>query len=307
MGIFDADLNSLNVELGKLNPSRDIDPNVWKLTVDKDGNGQALIRFLPSSDNKLFVKVKNHFVKNAGGRMFSCMCPKTYSSDADCPVCNTAYTMMNKRLWKTIPEDEQKTIKNYFSSDSYWSVIQVIKDDASPDNNGKIFKFRYGKKILDKIQIVSLDDELEGTLGYNPFHPLEGANFKLIATKVEDWANYDRSAFSARSPWLNGNKKEIEKVYNSNLIDLEPLTTPQTSDISPALNSRFVQWLAALNGTKIEKKTEKYVPSMEDEAFTESVSKPTSVKGDHSMQSMQDNDENSGLDLAYFDSLVEGL
>lgn len=196
-------LNSLKkTSLAKSN-KYGADDAEWRISRDKEGNGSAKIRFVPSPDGELFQEVRNHgFKKN--GKWYIQNCPKTLDWDNACPTCEEANQRVGDRKWDEIPKAEQDEIRPMFAKTSYWSNVLVEKDPAVPENEGKVFKYRFGKKILDKIVARLQDDELEGTEGINVFDLEDGASFKLIVKKVAGWANYDDSSFMSPSPLKNG-------------------------------------------------------------------------------------------------------
>lgn len=185
----------------------------WNVTRDKSGNGSAVIRFIPSPDGELFMEVKNHGFKNdESGRWFIENCPKTLDWENGCPCCDHANDMKRGREWKTIPEAEQKKISKFFPKTSYWANVLVIKDPDVPENEGKVFKFRFGKKILEKIMARASDDEMTETTGINVFDLVDGANFKIDCKKVAGWPNYDGSTWLSPSPVAKG--KDAEEKMN---------------------------------------------------------------------------------------------
>ena len=72
----------------------------------------------------------------------------------------------------------------------------MVSDPKHPENEGKVFLFRYGKKIFDKI-MASMQPEFEDETPINPFDFWEGANFKLKIRKVDGFWNYDKSEFDS--------------------------------------------------------------------------------------------------------------
>ena len=96
---------------------------------------------------------------------------------------------------------------------SYYSNVYVVKDPANPENEGKVFLFRYGKKIHDKIMEAVNGDELEGRAGINPFDFWEGADFKLRAKKVAGYPNYDSSEFHAPGVLEDLDDAQLESIW----------------------------------------------------------------------------------------------
>lgn len=195
--------------LGKMNKKKsyDKDKRFWELTVDKAGNGRATIRFLPTvaedESGVPWVQRFNHGFQ-VGRRWFIEECPTTIGGE--CPVCEA-----NSELWETNDKKNQDIVRARKRKLSYVSNILVVDDPADPENNGKVFLFRYGAKIFDKIQLA-LKPEFEEDARFNPFDPWEGQNFFLRARNVENQRNYDTSRFSGDAAKL-GSDADIESIW----------------------------------------------------------------------------------------------
>lgn len=200
------------------------DPTEWVLTSDKAGNGAATIRFLPAKgeDGELvpFVKMYNHSFKDPStGKWYIENCATTIGgSYDDCPVCST-----NGALYKS-GQDGNKADADLASKRSrklsYWANIVVIKDEANPEAVGKVFKYRFGKKIFEKIQaaIVPTIDEIKPIIVTDVF---EGANFYLKVKQVSGFANYDDSVFGPVSELFGGDEDKLNTVW----AGMHPLKT----------------------------------------------------------------------------------
>lgn len=211
-------LNDLFKALGKtkLVKTDYSDDSEWQLTKDKDGNGSAKIRFLPSSDGEYFVEIRNHGFKE-NGNWFIENCPKTLDWDNPCPVCEHAQSLMKGRDWDKLCDADKSLIKPLFAKTSYFSNILVEVDPANPDNEGKVFKFRYGKKILEKIAGRAQDDPLDGSEGINVFDVMEGASLKLKCKKVAGFLNYDDSSWDVSKPILKGDMDAIDELIKTGM------------------------------------------------------------------------------------------
>lgn len=179
------------------------DERIYYPQVKDDGTAQAIIRFLPSNDTDIpFVKVYSHGFKGPGGWLIE-NCPTTLGQD--CPVCKA-----NQALWET----DEKTARPRSRKLSYYSNIQVVKDPQNPENEGKVFIFRYGKKIHEKIMEKLSPDEGGIVEPIMVFDYYDGANFNLIIKRVkagnQSFPNYDSSFFDGVSPV--GTDAEIEKI-----------------------------------------------------------------------------------------------
>lgn len=170
------------------------DASEWSLTTDKAGNGQALIRFLPAKDDNStpFVKIYNHGFK-VGARWFIENCPTT-NQGCECPVCKA-----NSELWNSGIESDKDVARNRKRKLSYWCNVLVIKDPSNPENDGQVRKYRFGQKIMDKIQAMINVDVDMGEKPVDVTCVFEGCNFILKTKKVSNFANYDESKFQAQT------------------------------------------------------------------------------------------------------------
>ena len=161
--------------------------NYWKPDVDKSGNGMATFRFLPTIDADgpidPWVKIYTHGFQGPGGWLIdNCLTTK----GLQCPVCES-----NSALWKSEIPDNRKVASSRKRRLSFVSNIYMIDDPKHPENNGKVFLFRYGAKIFNKIELA-IAPEFPDEVAFSPFNLDTGANFKLKIRKVEGYQNYDR-------------------------------------------------------------------------------------------------------------------
>lgn len=188
------------------------DDRFWKPEPDKVGNASATIRFLPAAegDDLPWVKIFTHGFQGPTGKWYI-ENSLTSIGEAD-PVGE-----MNSRLWNSNNDDnspERKQARAQKRKLSYISNVLVVSDPKHPENEGKVFFFKYGKKIFDKI-MDKARPTFEDEEPVNVFDLWEGADFKLRMRKVEGYPNYDQSAFSPASPVMGGDEKKILEVVNS--------------------------------------------------------------------------------------------
>ena len=178
------------------NTGGNTDDRIWKLDVDKGGNGYAVIRFLPAPENEdlPFVKLYSHAFQGPGGWYIENSLTTLGQKD---PVSE-----YNSLLWNNGTDLGKETARKQKRKLTYLSNIYVVKDPANPDNEGKVFLFKYGKKIFDKLT-AAMQPEFEDEEAIDPFDFWQGANFKLKAKNVAGYRNYDSSEFAAVSPLLN--------------------------------------------------------------------------------------------------------
>jgi len=184
-------------EVEKMNNSgNSSDERLWKLECDKANNGYAVIRFLPAPDGEdlPFVKVYSHAFQGPGGWLIDA-CATTLNQK--CPVCEH-----NSGLWNSGMDSNKEVARKQKRKLTYMSNIYVVKDPANPENEGKVFLFKYGKKIFDKLT-EAMQPEFEDETPIDPFDFWTGANFKLKAKNVAGYRNYDSSEFAAQGALLS--------------------------------------------------------------------------------------------------------
>ena len=204
-----TDLEKLNQSIEKINNpknnfSRD-DDRFWKAELDKSGSGYAVIRFLPAlnGEDMPYVRVFNHGFQGPGGWYIENSLTTMGQKD---PLAE-----YNSTLWNSGIEANKEIARKQKRRLTYFSNIFVVEDKANPQNEGKTFLFRYGKKIFDKISSLS-NPEFEDETPTDVFNFWEGANFKLKIRKVDGYSNYDKSEFVTPAP-LFEDDSEMERVW----------------------------------------------------------------------------------------------
>jgi hypothetical protein len=182
------------------------DDRFWKPTVDKAGNGYAVIRFLPEpkGEDLPWVRLFNHGFQGPGGWYIENSLTTFNEKD---PVSE-----YNSMLWNNGTDAGKDQARKQKRRLSYTANIYVVKDPANPSNEGKVFLYKFGKKIFDKLN-ESMNPEFEDETPINPFDFWEGADFKLKIRQVEGYRNYDKSEFDTPSALLDGDDDKLEKVY----------------------------------------------------------------------------------------------
>ena len=111
-----------------------------------------------------------------------------------------------------------------------------MKDPSNPDNEGKVFLYKFGKKIFDKI-MAAMQPEFEDESPINPFDFWQGANFKVKIKKVAGYWNYDSSEFAAVSPLLDDDKA-LEDIWKKE-YSLAEITDASQFKTYDELKKRF--------------------------------------------------------------------
>ena len=170
----------LTKEIEKIsNPSGggSADERFWKPELDKSGNGYAVLRFLPAPDGEdiPFAKIWSHAFQGPGGWYIENSLTTLNKKD---PVGD-----LNRQLWNSGNDADKEIARKQKRKLSYYSNIYVVKDPANPQNEGKVFLYKFGKKIFDKI-IEAMQPQFEDETAVNVFDPWQGADFKLKICKV---------------------------------------------------------------------------------------------------------------------------
>ena len=183
---LEANLNP--EDINKSSKDKYTDERIWKPELDKTGSGYAVIRFLPATEKEEmpWVRVWSHAFQDKGGWYIENSLTTLNQKD---PVSEE-----NTRLWNSGVESDKEIARKRKRKLSYFSNILVVSDPARPQNEGKVFIFKFGKKIFDKIT-EAMQPAFEDEKPINPFDFWKGANFKLKIRKVDGYWNYDKSEF----------------------------------------------------------------------------------------------------------------
>lgn len=204
-------LSKLQIEMDKVNTAKSYeDDRFWEPKVDpKTKNGFAIIRFLPETpDSDLpWVRFWKHAFQGPTGKWYIENCLTTIGKE--CPVCEA-----NNKLWDTGIESNKAIVRKRKRGLVYISNILVISDPERTENEGKVFLFKYGKSIFDKIN-EKLHPEFPTETPSNPFNFWEGSNFELKIRNKEGYRNYDKSQFQDPSVLFDGDEDELQKVWDA--------------------------------------------------------------------------------------------
>jgi hypothetical protein len=213
-----------------------VDERVWKPTVDKAGNGYAVLRFLPATEGSElpWVRYWDHGFKGPTG-LWYIENSLTSIGQTD-PVGE-----LNSRLWNTGNDSDKEKARAQKRRLHYVTNVLVIQDPSAPHNEGKVFLYKFGKKIFDKI-MDSMQPEFADEDPVNPFDMWEGADFKLKIRNVEGYRNYDKSEFSSPSNLYDGDDSRLESVYNQ-LHNLNEFNEPSNYKTYDELKSKLMKVL----------------------------------------------------------------
>ncbi|AYR01963.1 single stranded DNA-binding protein [Synechococcus phage S-E7] len=200
----------LTREIEKINQPQSgggADERLWKPELDKSGNGYAVIRFLPAPDGEEmpWAKVWSHAFKGPGGQWYIENSLTTLGKDD--PVGE-----LNRELWNSGRDSDKEIARAQKRKLSYYSNIYVVSDSAHPENEGKVFLYKFGKKIFDKL-VEAMQPAFADETPIDPFNFWKGADFKLKIRKVDGYWNYDKSEFAAPGTLGNFDDDKLESIW----------------------------------------------------------------------------------------------
>jgi hypothetical protein len=199
------------------------DPRFWKLSRNDDDVGLARIRLLPSRVKKPtgeetivpFVRVYKYNInlRPFGLKKFiEIESPETVG-------LKSATADLRKELYKIGKDNEKvKSVLEILKrSERYISNIYVVNDPIKEKESGNVKLWDYGVKLKDKFEgwrNPSAEDLALGAKPINVWHPVEGADIKLVMRKSGGFYNYDDTTHYDLAPLfvtLDG-KPDMEKI-----------------------------------------------------------------------------------------------
>ena len=221
-----------------------VDERLWKPELDTSGNGYAVIRFLPAIEGEdlPWAKLFSHAFQGPTGQWYI-ENSRTTLGRGD--IGKDPASEYNTSLWNSGVETDKEIARKQKRKLSYYSNIYIVSDSKNPENEGKVFLFRYGKKIFDKL-MAAMQPEFEDESPINPFDFWKGANFKLKIRKVDGYWNYDKSEFEAPSAILDDDSA-IERIWKEQ-YSLADFTAPSNFKSYEELKTRLD---AVLSGKQV--------------------------------------------------------
>ena len=267
-----------------------VDERLWKPELDKGGNGYAVIRFLPAikGEDLPWAKVWNHAFQGPTGQWYIENSLTTIGQ-------NDPVSEHNTRLWNSGVESDKEIARKQKRKLQYFSNIYVVEDPKHPENEGKVFLFRYGKKIFDKI-METMQPAFEDETPINPFDFWEGTNFKLKIRKVDGFWNYDKSEFGSKSSALFDDDDKIEELWKKQ-YSLKDYTAPTNFKSYDELKTRLDMVLA---GTTVVGNVTDVTTSFDEPV--ETVTVDTKEEPAPKVSVTDDDEEDT---MSYFEKLAE--
>jgi len=183
------------------------DDRLWQPTVDKAGNGYAVIRFLPppKGEELPWVRIWNHGFQGPTGKWYIENSLTTLGKPD--PVSE-----LNNELWNSGSEANKEIARKQKRRLAYVCNVLIVSDPGNPVNEGKVKIYKFGKKIFDKIKDV-MQPQFQDEESVNPFDFWKGADFKIKIRQVEGYRNYDKSEFD-KPKAVSEDDADIEKIWS---------------------------------------------------------------------------------------------
>jgi hypothetical protein len=217
---FDWDALKENIVKEDTKKKFEKDTRFWTPTKDAAGLANAIFRFVPDTEGQPFVKLYSHsfdYMVEGQKKYWIKNCVNTFGYDRECPIC-----AKNMEYWNSSYDSDKAIASKRKRKLQFISNIYIVKNPACPEDEGKVFLFKYGQKIYDKIKALMFPSEAdladEDFKSFVPFDLYEGADFKLKVEKQGDFPNYDKSAFSVQKPLAGGDDKKIEKIMGMTYV-----------------------------------------------------------------------------------------
>lgn len=227
--MFDFSLDAVNKsQEGLEKKAYTTDERFYVLKKDENGNGAALVRFLPSEiyENGQIRTVKCVYKYNVQAKT-----TKKFINEWAPQTIGKPDPIHDKwqQLWN---EGNQDEARRFARSTRYIANIKVISDPANKENEGKIFLLDMSKTLYERVNAFLNPPEAERVMGATPknlFNPLaDGYNFKLIArVGANGFTNYDSSTPADTPSAIYASADEAVKDINENCYKLSDWDKPE--------------------------------------------------------------------------------
>lgn len=266
------------------------DDRIWKPTPDSRGNGECKIRFLPFTQGEddlviPVVKIWDHGFQGPTGKWYI---EKSLTTIGQ----NDPVSELNSQLWASGSEANKETARKQKRRLSYYANILVVDDPSNPDNNGKVFLYKFGKKIYDMLE-EQFSPRFESDEPAIPWDIDNGKVFVLRMSQVAGYRSYDKSFFTQEKTPLASTDEAIEAIWNQQ-HKLKELIDPSTFKSYEELSQKLQQVLGGAPTAS--------VPRAEELTSVEETTSYGSADDTTVTVDISDDDEDA---MSYFSKLAE--
>lgn len=220
--MFDVSLENIKDQ----SPSM-IDQDLYKPSPENGRNGtySSIVRFIPwhgDFQNPIIKKWTIFLEDPVSGKKKTVDCPSTVND-------KSIFRELFFKYYNSNSVREKELSEKFKRKRNCYTLVYIIEDKNRPELEGKIMVFKFGQKILERIQ-----DEMTPKLGgraRKPFDPMSGRPFSLVVTKKGGYANYDSSTF-LDEPWplmINGKQIDSETTEPEDIINWLKANSPDLS------------------------------------------------------------------------------
>lgn len=265
---------------------REVDARFWTPTIKPDGTAEAIIRFLPSpkGENSPKVEFWTYSFEGPYGWYIEKSLASLKQEGLYDPMAE-----YNNKLWKQGEAGQQQARKQKRML-HYVSNILVIDDPEKPENNGKVFLYRYGSKIYDnKIKPLMFPTKTSGEKPVNPFSFWDGYNFNLVVKKQGEFNNYDSSYFARSPSAVADNDDGIQAIWDKE-YPLFEFIDPKNYKTREQLQKQIDKVFGLSNGEKQVDKALEEIKSSNKEDIEKMINDDNDLQDDL-------NDSNTELNI----------
>ena len=221
------------------------DTRFWRLSKNEAGDGTALIRLMLDKNGKKRTQPLYYYSLKRQGidgktKWYIANSPETIG--LPCPAKEYFSALKSEGTTEALAMSEK-----FKRQTKYVTNIMVVKDPANPENEGKIFLWEFGTKMLDKVLawITPSAEELAmGEVGKNLYDPLNGYNIKLKVKKQGDFPTYDGSEVSATPSAVCDSKESAINLIKTTTYALDEFIQPEFYESYEDLTGRFNRYVS---------------------------------------------------------------
>ena len=230
------------------------DDRYWKITKDEHGKGAAIIRLIPDKNLVPFIKMFHYSLNRpnpanpAKKLWYINKSPDTIGLPD--PVKEHYMKLIEEKT-----EEAKAEAKRFSRQTKFIANIIVIKDPANPENNGKVFLWEFGTKLLDKFNSWVHPSEQELAMDQKPmniFHPVDGFNITLKIRPDQHSFTYDDTTIIPNSCSIHKSVVDEDSAFKfiqANTYELNEMLKPESFDSYETLKSKFEKFLGNSVGT----------------------------------------------------------
>lgn len=200
------------------------DDRFYKLKRDENGNGAAIIRFLPDPNMKMLqqlYRINCNSQKGAEKRWVSELSPQNINQP-------DPFHKAWADLWQ---QGKKEEARKFARQTRFYTNILVIKDPANPANEGKVFLLDLSQSLKLMLENAMFPSDADRALGAEAkalFNPLQGHNFKLVSSKAATgFFTYEKSSVMDPVTSVFDSKEEAVAFIKENCYPLDDFLKPE--------------------------------------------------------------------------------